>query len=47
KEMDKIRLALKHNKAPVEHHCLHSTFGHGAFLYDFHNGLDLLIKEFL
>ncbi len=47
KEMKKIRIALENNKALVEHHCLHTTFGHGAFLYDFHNGLDLLIKDFL
>ncbi|MBU1138645.1 MAG: homoserine O-acetyltransferase [Proteobacteria bacterium] len=46
-EVDKIRLALEANQAPVEHRCLHSDFGHGAFLYDFHNGLDSLIEKFL
>lgn len=46
-EVDKIRLALEANQAQVEHHCLHSAFGHGAFLYDFHNGLDRLIQDFL
>lgn len=46
-EVDKIRLALEANNVPVEHHCLHSEFGHGAFLYDFHNGLDRLIENFL
>lgn len=46
-EVDKIRLALEANLAPVDHHCLHSAFGHGAFLYDFHNGLDKLISNFL
>ncbi|MBU0945838.1 MAG: homoserine O-acetyltransferase [Proteobacteria bacterium] len=47
KEVDKIRLALEANQAPVQHHCLHSAFGHGAFLYDFNNGLNNLIKNFL
>lgn len=47
KEMDKIRLAMKKNKKKVEHHCLHSSFGHGAFLYDFECGLQSLIPKFL
>ncbi len=46
-EIDKIRLAMEKNKKPVEHHCLHSSFGHGTFLYDFNCGLHELIPEFL
>ncbi len=46
-EIDKIRLTLEAIRPRWNNHCLHSAFGHGAFLYDFHNGLERLIKEFL
>ncbi len=46
-EMKKIATAFNKLSIPVEHSCLHSAFGHGAFIYDFKSGTDKLINSFL
>jgi len=46
-EMEKISKAFYKLGIPVKCRNLHTSFGHGAFIYDFMNGTNKLINEFL
>jgi homoserine O-acetyltransferase/O-succinyltransferase len=47
KDMCEIEYIFKKLNQDVKHFCLKSSFGHGAFIYDFNNGLTDILKSFL
>ncbi len=46
-EMNKITKTFIKLGIPAKHKKLHTSFGHGGFIYDFMNGTNKLIHEFL